>query len=137
MGSYRLKSFKLDGQSFNVLYVRTDQVTAEVECDIYALVGDDGRDLGVVRVRAGHRTPLQRVVGGEKTIERYIAGTGTLTVVGVDQRVTEHRFPSDQPQDVIVAIGETMQWTADKNSDLTFYEICEPPYQDGRFIDLA
>ena len=30
-----------------------------------------------------------------------------------------------------------MQWEASKNSNLVFYEVCYPPYQDGRFENLA
>jgi hypothetical protein len=30
-----------------------------------------------------------------------------------------------------------MQWYANGNSDLVFYEVCWPPYADGRFEDIA
>jgi hypothetical protein len=35
--------------------------------------------------------------------------------------------------EVEVKIGETMQWQAAPDSDLEVYEICFPPYADGRF----
>ena len=35
-----------------------------------------------------------------------------------------------------VEIGEIMQWQADENESLVVFEICFPPYQDGRFENL-
>jgi len=29
-----------------------------------------------------------------------------------------------------------MQWEADKEADLVAYEICFPPYEDGRYENL-
>ena len=29
-----------------------------------------------------------------------------------------------------------MQWEADKDSDLVAYEICFPPYEDGRYQNI-
>jgi hypothetical protein len=45
-------------------------------------------------------------------------------------------MPKDAYKEVIVKVGETMQWVA-AESGLTFYEICEPPYIDGRFENLS
>lgn len=38
---------------------------------------------------------------------------------------------------VEVNIGDVMQWLAEADSCLTVYEICIPPYQDGRYEDLG
>ena len=35
-----------------------------------------------------------------------------------------------------VMIGEVMQWRTTGNVDLIFYEICFPPYADGRYQNL-
>lgn len=35
------------------------------------------------------------------------------------------------PFEIAVMINDVMQWQAD--SDLVLYEICFPPYEDGRF----
>ena len=37
---------------------------------------------------------------------------------------------------VTVGIGELMQWEADKDLRLVAYEVCFPPYKDGRFESL-
>ena len=37
---------------------------------------------------------------------------------------------------LILAIGEIMQWQADKDSPLVAYEICIPPYEDGRYENI-
>jgi hypothetical protein len=37
---------------------------------------------------------------------------------------------------VKVEIGELMQWTADEKTGLMVYEICFPPYQDGRYEEI-
>ncbi len=41
-----------------------------------------------------------------------------------------------QNKEVVVGVGQIMQWTAPEDTDLVFYEVCDPPYQDGRFEDL-
>lgn len=52
-----------------------------------------------------------------------------------DGSVTEYEFPSSNHKEVAVSIGQLMQWTAGPEG-LVYYEICEPPYQDGRFENL-
>ena len=42
-----------------------------------------------------------------------------------------------QVKDVVTkARAAQPKWTAPSDTDLVFYEICDPPYQDGRFEDL-
>jgi len=43
---------------------------------------------------------------------------------------------SEEPIVVTVGVGEIMQWKADKESGLAVYEICFPPYEDGRYENL-
>jgi hypothetical protein len=111
-----------------------------VECDVYAFANDGFRDLAIVRVKAGAKTPLQRVLRGLSTIEGLYGGSGTLTVRRDDGRKRLYRFEAgDDPKKmagVTVQIGQVMQWAADKGEDLVFYEICDPPYEDGRFENL-
>jgi hypothetical protein len=38
--------------------------------------------------------------------------------------------------DDAVGIGDVMQWEADKETDLVAYEICFPPYEDGRYENI-
>jgi len=132
---FRLDSFSLSGQDESITYVETVWVKEGVECDVYVFDDDDTRDLGIVRVAKGSSTPLQRVKGGDLTIEGHISGKGKLVVSRANGNKELYSFSDSQPaRPVEVNIGDTMRWTAEE--DLVFYEVCEPPYEDGRFLDL-
>jgi mannose-6-phosphate isomerase-like protein (cupin superfamily) len=133
----KLTSFIADDKVTPVSFVETQTVKEGVECDIYTFVGDSSKDLAVVTVSKGHKTPLQRVLLGTKTVEGYVAGKGTLTVYSNDVAKTYAFKTGGINKEVLVEVGQTMQWHADGNIDLIFYEICEPPYEDGRFENLA
>jgi len=62
-------------------FVETMRVAAGVECDVYKFVDDDIRDLGIIRIKAGCKTPRQKVLAGERTVEGYISGKGKLTII--------------------------------------------------------
>ena len=133
----KLTNFLLGSKSRPVSFVETQQVKEGVECDIYNFTKDSSKDLAIVRVTKGFKTPLQKIKMGTKTIEGYIGGEGTLTVWSHDNVRTIYPFSaSTSVISIEVKIGEIMQWYADGNSRLTFYEICEPPYIDGRFENL-
>jgi mannose-6-phosphate isomerase-like protein (cupin superfamily) len=135
--SDRLTSFLLGNEAKPVCFVGTQSVKEGVECDIYAFIDDDARDLAIVRVQKGYRTPLQRIMLGDKTTEGFVSGKGTLTVQSRSGMVKSYVFQSDHSNEaVVVEVGEIMQWYADGDIDLTFYEVCEPPYKDGRFENL-
>lgn len=134
----QLNSFEFDGKPQLVSFVETMKVTTGVECDVYTFDGDNTKDLGVIRIEPGRKTPLQRVLKGDRTIEGYISGKGKLIITKPDSTQEEHLANDDIPKPftVPVAIGETMQWQADKDSSLVAYEICFPPYEDGRYENL-
>jgi|WetSurMetagenome_2_1015567.scaffolds.fasta_scaffold287215_1 hypothetical protein len=44
-------------------------------------------------------------------------------------------MPGDQFE-VQLSIGDSMQWQAAVGSHLTAYEICFPPYKEGRYEDI-
>lgn len=129
----KLTKLEHDSTVLRVNYMESMQVREGVVCDVYEFIDDNSRDLGVIRVNTGMSTPRQRVLEGDKTIEGYMTGKGTLIVEGVDGEVQEYTFPGSA-NEVTINVGEIMQWKADK--DLTFYEICYPPYIDGRFQNL-
>jgi len=112
-----------------VSFVESNLVTKGVICNVYSYDKDGTKDLGIISVKAGEKTPLQKVLRGDKTIEGYIEGKGKLVV---DDK--EYLFPNDENKEVEVKVGQTMQWHAE--TDLKFYEICFPPYKDGRYEDL-
>ncbi len=122
-----------------ITHVETQTVKEGVLADLYTFDNDTTKDLAVVHVAKGHKTPLQRILKGAKTIEGYMSGVGSLTVTTQDGSQKRYAFAentdSNPSVETEVHIGELMQWSAD--TDLTFYEICEPPYEDGRFEDLA
>lgn len=134
----QLNSFEFDNKTQPVSFVETTKVTTGVECDVYKFDGDETKDLGVIRIEPGSKTPLQRVLKGDRTIEGHISGKGKLIITKPDNTREEHPVDDTIPKPftVTVGIGETMQWQADKDSSLVAYEICFPPYEDGRYENL-
>ncbi len=116
-------------------FVETTKVGSGVECDVYEFVGDKLKDLGIIKIKAGCKTPLQKVLKGEKTIEGYLSGEGRLVITDLSGK--QKIYPAKNGLEVEVKIGETMQWQAADNSDLEVYEICYPPYESGRFENLG
>jgi len=126
------KLFEYNSQP--VKFIESSEVKDGVVCDVYEFVNDKSKDLGIVSVQKGYGTPLQLVVGGEKTVKIYQQGQGVLNVTDQNGNKSEYNFPSEQSE-VEVKIGEKMQWEA--LEDLVFAEICYPPYKEGRFKDLT
>ena len=137
----KFTNFTLNGRSLAVRYIETQQVKAGVECDSYVFNEDVTKDLAIVRVQAGYATPLQRVVQGTDTIEEFLEGKATLTVWPPEEDKLPQVFQFCSPKDIgreeNVQVGQKMQWKADNKIGLIFYEICTPPYKDGRFENLA
>ncbi|MFC1722087.1 hypothetical protein ACFL0C_00380 [Patescibacteria group bacterium] len=129
----KLKKFLIEGALLQVRFVETENVVLGVTCDVYAFVGDTSKDLGIINIAPGCKTPLQRVKKGTRTVEGYVKGKGTLTKINGEKVVYTM---SGKPFSVDVQIGEVMQWEAAKGSHLIAYEICFPPYADGRFDNL-
>lgn len=116
-------------QSEPVLYVETIDVKEGVSCDVYKFDNDEEKDLAIVTISAGSRTPLQKINKGDKTIEGYISGKGLFILNGQSYKVYD-----DLDKVFEVSVGDVMQWQAEE--DLVFFEICYPPYQEGRFTNL-
>ena len=134
----KLTSFTVDDRPVPVVFVETMDVKEGVVCDVYKIEGDDTRDLAIVTVRKGCKTPLQRVVAGKETREGFVSGQGVLTVWSAAGVAAEHRFGSDtKAGSVVVSVNERMQWHADSETDLVFSEVCTPPYEDGRFENIT
>lgn len=120
-----------------VSFVETIQIKEGVVCDVYSFINDDSKDLGIVTLSKGYKTPLQRVLLGDKTIEGFMGGTGILTIQKEGEDTQNYKFPDTaQPKEIDVKVGELMQWEAGTNENLEFYEICYPPYKDGRYENL-
>jgi hypothetical protein len=120
-----------------VSFIETMQVKDGVECDTYSFIDDDTQDLAITCVTRGFKTPLQKILQGSKTIESFLEGKGMLTVQLEDSTTNTYDLDATSiNKEVEVKVGQIMQWTAPEDTDLVFYEICDLPYQDGRFEDL-
>lgn len=132
-----LADFDFGNGPEKVLFVETMNVVDGVECDVYTVEGDDSKDLGIIRIK-GTKTPLQRVLQGEKTVEGFISGKGKLTITRQNRLEEIYEVDGSKKTNfkIDVGIGDTMQWQADPGCDLIAFEICVPPYQDGRYENL-
>lgn len=134
----RLKSFNFGGKEQAVSYVETMRVADGVDCEVYTFDGDLSKDLGIIKINPGCKTPLQKVLKGNRTTEGYVSGKGKLYIAKLDGKreiyIVGEGFQN--PFSVTVEIGELMQWEADEDSDLVVYEICFPPYEDGRYQNI-
>lgn len=110
MSVNKLDSFQWDGKSQPVSFIETIDVTTGVQCDVYTFDGDNTKDLGIIRIEPGFKTPLQKVLKGDKTIEGYISGKGKLVITKADKTKVEYTVDeqTQKPFEVEVAIGEKM-----------------------------
>jgi hypothetical protein len=122
-------------QNQKITFIETQQVKEGVEADLYSFNEDNSKDLAIVRVRADYKTPMQRILKGEKTVEGHLDGEGTLAVTHPSGNTTINKYPNSDKAGVSLGIDDIMQWSA--STDLTFYELCWPPYEDGRFENLS
>ena len=76
----KISIFKFEGKEQPVSFVETMGVAEGVECDVYTFSGDKTKDLGIIRISPGCKTPLQRVLKGKRTIEGWISGKGMLKI---------------------------------------------------------
>lgn len=73
---------------------------------------------------------------GEKTVEGYISGEGEFIIERIGGKKDVFKVKDGDSFQIDVKVGEIMQWRNTKNSDLIFFEICLPPYSDGRYKNL-
>ena len=133
-----LTSFEFEGKSQPVVFVQPLEVTEGVVCDVYSFVDDETKDLGIIKIEPGCKTPLQRVLQGERTIEGYVSGKGKLVVIRKENRKEIYNVggESSEPLSVRVKVGDLMQWQAAEDSSLLVSEVCFPPYEEGRFENI-
>lgn len=133
MSTVHLESFEFEGKIQQVSFVEVEEIAEGVKCDVYSFLGDDSKDLGIIKIEPGFKTPLQRVLQGTRTVEGYISGDGWLTVTRRDG--TREVYQSPDSFSVDINTGDLMQWKAGRER-LRAFEICIPPYQDGRYQNL-
>ncbi|HBP51063.1 MAG: hypothetical protein US68_C0001G0050 [Candidatus Shapirobacteria bacterium GW2011_GWE1_38_10] len=139
MTDEKLVKFNRTGENIPVTFIETAEVTKGVRCDVYRFLEDETRDLGVIYVEPGCKTPLQKVLEGEKTIEGFYMGRGILTIIKINGEKETYEVDDKSGKDFFqeVRVGETMQWEATPDSILIAYEVCYPPYKPGRYEDLV
>jgi len=133
----KITKLKFQNQEYTLNFIESSQVKEGVTCDVYSIQETDAFDLGVVFVEKGKSTPNQKVLKGEKTFEIFEQGEGSLIINKGQTDEEVYAFSEEsENMEITVNINQTMQWQASDGSDLMFYEICYPPYQDGRFENI-
>ncbi len=118
-----------------VEFVESMKVTNGVVCDIYSYPTDVTKDLGIVTVQPGCKTPRMKILKGDQTIEGCLSGSANLTRIDQDGEFV-HTYTSES-ETIELQIGEIVQWEVLGEEPFVFYEICYPPYQDGRYKNLS
>ena len=129
----------LEGKRLPITFVESQVVKEGVTCDIYTIDDDRTKDLAVIEIQPGFRSPRQKVIKGDLTIQRFFSGAAYLYVDELDGSKRTRFFKSQeatQNNDVEVKVGEIMQWSSLGPDPLIYHEICEPPFEKGRFEDL-
>lgn len=54
----RLVTFGMGGEVHAVRYVVTENVAPGVKCDVYSFPDDISKDLGIIQIEPGFKTPL-------------------------------------------------------------------------------
>jgi hypothetical protein len=138
-----LDEFTFLDRTYAVRMTGSIAVAEGVVCDTYLFEGDNSRNLGIIKIEPGCKTPHQRVVGGVRTNESYVAGAGRFHFgVGVnysDELTYGVTMAPDvnNPFAMDMNHGNVMQWAAEPDQSLVVAEICWPPYADGRFENLS
>ncbi len=137
-GATPLTEFQFEEGSKRLNFVETVDVVEGVKCEVYSVQGDTSKDLGIIKIQLGHSTPLQKILEGERTIEGFVSGKGKLKITRANGEEEVHPVDdkNEQKFSINVGIGDTMQWHADEGSSLVAFEICVPPYEEGRFKNL-
>lgn len=131
----KIESFTHKGQKLATEFIVSSEVFPGVVCDAYYHPETMKRDLGVIYIKAGKKTKPQRLLAGLETIEGYISGKGKLIIVKPDGEKLQFEVGSESEGfSQSIEIGDIVQWRAEE--DLVTFEICFPPYEDGRFENL-
>ncbi len=116
-------------------FVETEQIAPGVECDVYHLDGEDKFDIGLISMQPGSRTPRQIVRKGDMTIENVVSGNGLLIIKRPNSPAIA--YPASPGFSMNVRVGEEMQLCNTGDEELVVYEICVPPYSEGRFENIG
>lgn len=127
--------FRFEDKDLPVTLIETLDVQEWVECDVYEFTNDITKDLWIVRLSKGIASPRQLIVWWEKTVLWYMSGSWKF-VLETEQWKFEYKMRPDVKFQIVIYKWEKMQWIADMDSELMYYEVYLPPYKDGRYLDL-
>lgn len=130
-----IDTFHSEWENLSVTFIETLQVQDWVQCDVYEFVNDATKDLWIVRLSKGMASPHQLVVWGDKTLLWYMSGSWKF-ILETDEGIFEYKMRKDVAFQIVIHKWEKMQWIADSDSELMYYEVYLPPYKDGRYLDL-
>lgn len=132
----KLQTFTFQGKEQKVSYIETtENVAPGVDCDVYAFIDDHTKDLGIIKMGPFAKTPAQRIEKGDATIEGYLKGNCTL-YVSTNGNVSKFVCSDGTELEMVIRKGSVMQWKNNSDLPAEVYEICFPPYQDGRYTNL-
>ncbi len=135
----QLETFAHNNQTLPIQFIERTEVTSGVVCDVYKFINENEKDLGIITISPGKKTPKQLILDGEKTVEGYVSGKGKLYVRKKDQLESIYEVGGNQTVNFSIELkkGDSRQWLASNGDELCVYEICYPPYQDGRFKTIT
>lgn len=133
-----METFELRGVPQSVAFSCTVNVAPGVVCDEYGFISDKTKDLGIIHIKPGHSTPRQKVTTGEVTIEGYVWGEGIFVVNRSNGETETYGLGPEAVSrlEVEVNVGDVIQWIASPAVGLIAYEVCFPPFEEGRFVNL-
>lgn len=112
-----------------VSFISSSEVKKWVICDVYEFEWNNEKDLWIIYITSWNSTPKQKILKWDKTIEWIISWIWSFIFNWKENICNEKEQNTFE-----LNIWDTMQWKAD--TDLVFYEICYPPYDDWRFKNL-
>lgn len=70
----KLDTFNFDGNVLKLHFEARSEVVAGVVCDVYSHPETSAQDLGIITIEPGMKTPLQKVLKGEKQLRAIYLG---------------------------------------------------------------
>src|SRR5882724_4520681 len=123
-----LYDFTVSGRLRTIAFENTYHIADGVDADIYTFADDHTHLLTIFTLAAGIKVPPRKVVNGQRIIEGYVKGKGTLTVSSASGAKETYYFEHDgHTKDVIVESGQSVQWITPNDSELVYYEVTPMP----------
>lgn len=72
MNNNKLTKFIFHRTPQKVKFIKTMDVIFGVTCDVYAFKDDLTKDLGIITIKKGHKTPLQKVLKVKRQLKESL-----------------------------------------------------------------